>query len=298
MASLRRVHALSLTAWFRVPEFMPHYEVLSRASAFAVRTSAEDEVTLVSSRHVSHPWLHQAQYYPDKPWLEHVHDDHIRYSVEAYDGDGRHDDPVLTWPLTRWTKPHPRLDLAALRVANPHAFQAAMAAAGLRLCVHGVAEERPDALVPLLFHGHVTRPHPQREGVDGEVPPELEELRHADAAQLQAAVPVAALPTTQLPQRVAGHVVARSDRQVFAHTEGETALEMGMCGGPVVLAAGCGAAGADGDGDCVSCVGVVEGTVPDDVGSGGALSDATRQLIAGTAVFVEVDDLREFVETL
>ncbi len=74
---LRLLHA-------QVPDRgMLHFEVLSRASAFVARCPAGNRA-LLASRHVTHPQLYVDSYYNDKPWLQFVQSEHLRYSVEAY----------------------------------------------------------------------------------------------------------------------------------------------------------------------------------------------------------------------
>lgn len=94
-----------------------------------------------------------------------------------------------------------------------------------------------------------------------------------------------------MPLTVPGTLLARSSAQVFARTDMQ--LEMGMCGGPVLNAAG-------------ECLGLVEGIVPALTASeraeaaaaaagSGSVSLKARQLLAGSAVFVECDAIRDFL---
>ena len=72
----------------QVPEQgMQRFEVLSRASA-AVVVDPSQRPRLVSSRHVTHPFLYASSYYADRPWLECVDESHIRCSVEVYEVRG------------------------------------------------------------------------------------------------------------------------------------------------------------------------------------------------------------------
>lgn len=113
-----------------------------------------------------------------------------------------------------------------------------------------------------------------------------------------------------LPRVVDGHVLARSDRQVFARTR--SVLQMGMCGGPVLLEnqshddSGVAVARAGSTGvPLARCVGIVEGIVPTDFaaagggsGSSNAATAAARQALAGTAVYVESDEILAFLRTV
>ena len=67
-------------------------------------------------------------------------------------------------------------------------------------------------------------------------------------------------------------------------------LTDGMCGAPVVLAAGGDGAGA--------CIGAVEGIVPADGGAGGGDESARelRRLVVGHAAFVHSDVLRSLIK--
>lgn len=78
--------ALSFTSWFRVPEQgMKRFEILSRASAFAVtsKRAPTNAVHIVAALHVPCPFLFR-NYYPlsDYPWLSAVEDKHVRSRVE------------------------------------------------------------------------------------------------------------------------------------------------------------------------------------------------------------------------
>jgi len=80
-----------------------------------------------------------------------------------------------------------------------------------------------------------------------------------------------------IPTDVEGRFLGRSDRQAFYQTA--TTLKMGMCGGPVLNAAG-------------ECVAVTEGIVPVEVPPN---ASQARQAIAGAAVCIEAPVLQAFV---
>jgi hypothetical protein len=84
---IRRLFAISVAEMHvvsQLPELgMSQFEVLSRASAFAVTLPSRPPV-LLSSRHVTHPHHYLDTYYHDKEWLGAVNNRSLRYSVEAY----------------------------------------------------------------------------------------------------------------------------------------------------------------------------------------------------------------------
>ena len=142
-----------------------------------------------------------------------------------------------------------------------------MAAAGVRACsLRAVA---PHAGAALRFLGHASSG----------------ELVDADGAE-------APMP----PRAVTGAFLARSDAaQSFARTA--VACSTGMCGGPVLLEADDGSErGGDGD---LDCVGMLEGVVtPPADGAGGEPQSAKQRaasLLAGAAVFIDAQVLRNFV---
>ena len=104
----------------------------------------------------------------------------------------------------------------------------------------------------LDFHGHFLQP-------------ELDPVTKDDISLL-------------LPREIPGYLLARSDRQTFCKTA--ELLEMGMCGGPVLLGE--------------ECVGIVEGIVPaptmEEPAPGTPEHRRYQALsyVAGTAVYVEV----------
>jgi hypothetical protein len=68
----------------QLPELgMSQFEVLSRASAFAITLPSRPPL-LLSSRHVTHPHHYLDSYYQDKEWLAAVNNRSLRYSLEVY----------------------------------------------------------------------------------------------------------------------------------------------------------------------------------------------------------------------
>jgi hypothetical protein len=239
------LRVLSLTSRFYHPAVaMAGWDVLSRASAFAVAARSPDAPVrhhLVVSAHVVRPFLFPAYYPADRyPFLEVLGDDDIRCAVEVRDAAGR---PLAEVPLAGRIYVHPRRDIAVAHVADQAQLDAALAAAGATLQPVTLAAAPAGERQPLRFEGHVLRP----------LPPSAAGSTVAAAAAAAVDVETALM----LPTTVDGALLARSDAQTFA-TTGSAVLEMGMCGGPVLQLLR-----ADDDGTGVGeCVGVVEGVVP------------------------------------
>jgi hypothetical protein len=105
--------ALSLTSWFFHPDVvgMSDYEVLSRASAFAVPARARSAGPhFVLSQHVTHPFNY-ARYYPEEryPFVHALAEDNVRCTLEARRPSGV---PERQLRLRRRIRTHPGRDLA------------------------------------------------------------------------------------------------------------------------------------------------------------------------------------------
>ena len=228
---------VGLSTWFRLPDHMARHEVLCRGSAFLVAGAAP---LLIASAHVVEPWRFPA-YYPEE-WVQRVGPGDVRYFLEARDASAR----IEACAEARVVGAHASRDAACL--APLEALDA------LDLGALGLGRGAPAAGARLSFDGHSIED--RRSGsVDGL------DRDGADPDDDRALV----------PRSVAGSYArvgnAGSDAaQHFAATE--SALGMGMCGGPVVVS-GSGA-----------CAGMVEGVVPDGV-----------PVVGGHAAFIASDQL-------
>jgi len=252
--------AASLTTWFSAPPLTPpgSFEVLARASCFLVAAPRE-RLVLLASAHVSHPHRHQ-HLFPRAPFLAGVRDAALRYSVELRDGAGVATARVRLPPRAAPAR-HAARDAAAL--ALPRAAARALLAALPALAPARLARARAPPRARLRAEGHFLAP--ARDAATGD-----------DTSAL-------------LPRAVRGALLARSAAQAFVETE--EVLEMGMCGGPVVLEEG---------EDAGAVAGLVEGIVPagapDDAPAADAVQARARALLGGKAVMVEVDELRQLVD--
>jgi hypothetical protein len=261
--------ALSLTSWFYHPDVagMTDYEVLSRASAFAVTSSsrAQPRLHIVASQHVTHPFRY-GRYYPAEryPFVHALSEDHVRCTLESRRPSGETERQLR---LRRRMRTHPDRDLALGQLLESDAPQ--FEGLGLEPLV---LDDRPlREGEPLAFVGHVVR-------------------EDASSAAAAAAGGAASTEGQPRPHSVAGTFVARSPaHQCFARTE--ELLEIGMCGGPVLDEAG-------------RCVGVIEGVVPQPATA--AELDGRRQadesprertarLLGGCAVFIGAEEVARLV---
>jgi hypothetical protein len=264
--------AVSLTTWFFLPELgMSRYEVLSRSSACAVRLPSEKGSrgargerpwAFLTSQHVTHPFRYPAYYSaPEHAFVHLLCEADVKHTLEIRDvATGR---PLVTGHAAS-ALGSTRRDVALVTLSQQSLFMAQARAAGCLPVELELARFAPGEGAELQFAGH-TRVAVSDLGGGGGGEAEDGGGEHApedeDGFRL-------------VPYSVPGVLLARSPAQVFAHTG--TTLELGMCGGPVM----------DGDG---ACVGVVEGIVPSEEGSGG------RSQLSGAAVFVEIGDLRELM---
>mgnify|MGYP001123180601 CR=1 FL=1 len=123
MAAAARRLAVSVTAWFKVPELgMQTYEFLSRGSAFAVVPILELPVSpapaalLVTAKHVVHPWTLPTLFPDAAGWLAAVEAKHVVHTVEVREeGSGA---VVGQWVAQPQTYVHRSWDVAALYVAG------------------------------------------------------------------------------------------------------------------------------------------------------------------------------------
>lgn len=110
-AGLRRVVAASVTSRFCLPEQgMTHFDVLSRASTFAVDVSRSrlggTGLLFLTSAHVVHPFAFRHLYPGDEnAWLDFVEERHVRASLEVRDPDCGH--VVAELPFAQSVLRHP-----------------------------------------------------------------------------------------------------------------------------------------------------------------------------------------------
>lgn len=257
---------------------MKDFEILSRASAFAVRRlDGEEDLPwhIISSQHVTHPFRYP-QYYPPEqyPWLEHITPEHTRITLELREEvTGRSLVAAEVDPATATC--HPSRDVALLHMKDQPHFAAEAAAAGLQLEPLQLASEVCPSAAPLLFEGHFLEDAQSDASANGIGSGSGSGNGEAAAAQVL------------IPRSVRGHFLARSERgQTFARTP-SAVLPMGMCGGPVLDHAG-------------AVTGVIEGIVPATNGdtntNGDSVAARARKLLSGCVVFVDAaPDLHSLV---
>jgi len=323
--------ALSVTSWFHHPalDMAFRWEPLSRGTATLLRAPGGDSgaaaaggggrLALALSHHVAAPFAFPRLYPPEgaRAFLARLSGARVRCSLELRCADsGR----VRARVRLRPPRAAPVVghaggrDVAALAVreADLAALAAAAAAAGAPLSPLEREALRPLALpragaappaegAPLDFLGHFLL----AEGEGAAATAESEGAGAAggggdgdgDGDEGGGARAYFADGSRMLPRAVAGRVLLRSQRQVFARTR--KLLEEGMCGGAVVRADE--GAGADADSER-ECLGIIEGIVPAMAAPppGGAEAESAperaRRLLAGAAVFVEAEELRAFLE--
>ncbi len=330
--ALARTACLSITSWFHHSDLDMafRWEPLSRGTATLLRApdagAGGGRLALALSHHVAAPFAFPRLYPPEgaRAFLARLSGARVRCSLELRCADsGR----VRARVRLRPPREAPVLghaggrDVAALAVreADLAALAAAAAAAGaplsslereaLRPLVLPPAGAAPPAEgAPLGFRGHFLLG-------EGAAAPEAAAGgaaiggggRDGDGDEGGGRGAYFADSSRLLPRAVAGRLLLRSQRQVFARTR--ELLEEGMCGGAVVRAdAGAGAgAGADATvaADDSECLGIIEGIVPASaavaaappggVAEAESAPDRARRLLAGAAVFVEAEELRAFL---
>jgi hypothetical protein len=94
---------LSITSWFYHPDLgMKDFEVLSRASAFAIQRSdgrSDASPHIITSQHVTHPFRFP-HYYPQDTheWLAHLTPEHIKCTLELREvSDANQHRPAFTF---------------------------------------------------------------------------------------------------------------------------------------------------------------------------------------------------------
>ena len=278
---------------------MEGFEILSRASAFLVRADtkfmnknrrsafpiahsstyaarAADKSGLsffpshhiVTSSHVVSPWK-WPRYYPEE-WLQFVTEEHTHYTLEIRDDTGVFISQVECNPVTYH---HANKDLAVLHLADEQE--------NLSL-LEDIGYEHIDLLAPrkskglavqgvlLDFYGHNVSGGNKSEGHSNFQSPSANPKKQENADDR--------LP---VPLRVDGEIVHRTSEQIFCKTS--SVLTDGMCGGPVVMT-------SEGEDQKASRIcGMVEGIVP---------VDHPVEALQGLAVFIESDDIRDFLKDI
>ena len=138
--------SLLFTTWFHHPAVvMDGFEVLSRASAFVVRSRGN--LHIIASQHVTRPFAFPQYYAPERfPFVHVLGAEHVRCTVSARGADA----PVALRPRPL---AHPNRDLAvahAVEDAQLDALLEAGTATALTLDARELTEGEA-----LEFHGHV-----------------------------------------------------------------------------------------------------------------------------------------------
>jgi hypothetical protein len=263
---------VTVTSWFFDRDLdMADFEPLARASALLLSPRGGGGALLLAAAHVTHPHR-RAWLYPGAPdFLSSLRDEHVRLTVEVRGADGG----VLARARAARAAPHASRDVSLVRLAGAEAgggtaWARAAAAAGVRACALSAAAPAAGARLRVLGHASTGA------------------LLAADGAE-------APMP----PLSLAGTFLGRSgSAQSFARTE--RPCELGMCGGPVVLADGGDSGAAD-----LHCIGMLEGVVtpppPGPLAAANALTPEqaakrrAAEVLAGAAVFIDAGELLDFI---
>jgi hypothetical protein len=317
-------HTLSISSWFCVPEQgMNQFEILSRGSAFLVQSDASRMVSVdksrsfplgvhtkrsntsallptyhvVTSSHVVSPWK-WPNYYPEE-WLQHVNEQHTYYTLEVRDEHGVFITQAECRPVTYH---HLNKDLAVLHMDDEGDSLAMMKEAGykpLSMIPHSSffgecavnmrdGRKKPSHYyykgLALNFHGHDVTEDAQPEG-GGDFDKPLENRSGSEGEYSAFSGGDERIP---IPKVVDGRVEHNQGPQIFCKTA--SILTYGMCGGPVIVDSKYvmhddvvreGGSSSD----ALVC-GLIEGIVP---------SDHSVEELQGSAVFIESDDIHEFI---
>lgn len=218
---------------------------------------------VVAASHVLSPWQWK-NYYP-QPWLKHVTQDHVRYSVSVYDMDDKDTskvhEPLATFGLNPYPIHHKNMDLALVHLKSEEAALKHMQSLGvemLHLTENDRAFNRGD---DVTFEGfELTDYHYETlEKLSDEIESEREKKKSEDDIRVF------------VPYGIKGKLIFASAERFLAKTD--TPLPEGVCGGPVI------------DSDGKVC-GIVEGIVP---------VDHKEKDMAGAAAFIPYFQLREFI---
>jgi len=219
---------------------------------------------VVAASHVLSPWKWK-NYYP-QPWLKHVTQDHVRYSVSLYDMDEKDTskvhEPLATFGLNPYPIHHNSMDLAIIHLKSEEAALKHMQSLGVEM-LHLTDNHRMfNRGDEVTFEGfELTDDHYEKlEKLNDEMQSELQKKR-SEQEDIRVFV----------PYEIKGNLIFASAERFLAQTEAP--LPEGVCGGPVI------------DSDGKVC-GIVEGIVP---------VDHKEKDMAGAAAFIPYFKLREFI---
>jgi hypothetical protein len=218
---------------------------------------------VVAASHVLSPWQWK-NYYP-QPWLKHVTQDHVRYSVSVYDMENKDTskvhEPLATFGLNPYPIHHNTMDLALIHLKSEEAALKQMQSLGVEL-LHLTENDRMfNRGDEVTFEGfELTDDHYDNlEKVNDEIESEREKKKSEEDIRVF------------VPYEIKGKLIFASAERFLAKTD--TPLPEGVCGGPVI------------DSDGKVC-GIVEGIVP---------VDHKEKDMAGAAAFIPYFRLREFI---
>lgn len=292
---------LSLTSWFHHPSINQHYEVLCRGSVTCLDESKTDTLSLIASHHVCSPFRFPQHY--DQPFLSSLSEEHVRFSIEVRDMNGSILSQIRLDPTRATVFGHKIRDIASLPLHRLEFDTLRKGAASSNVSIQPVklvssssSSSSKQAVyegLELDFIGHFLSP-----SIDPNTGEDISLL---------------------IPKKIPGRVKLCT-RQTFATTS--EILEMGFCGGAVLKrregkndssdsdssSSNSVGVGVGNDESTLECVGVVEGIVPiannttskselnttDNLGSINPI-DQAKKLLAGCAVFVEANEIRELL---
>jgi hypothetical protein len=305
--ALFRHGVLSLTSWFQHPSINQQYEVLCRGSVTCLDESKKDTLSLIASHHVCSPFRFPQHY--DQPFLSSLSEEHVRFSIEVRDMNGSILSQIRLDPTRATVFGHKIRDIASLPLHRLEFDTLRKGAASSNVNI------QPVKLVSSSSSSSSSSKQAVYEGL------ELDFIGHFLSPSID--------PNTGedisllIPKKIPGRVKLCT-RQTFATTS--EILEMGFCGGAVLKRregkndssdssssssssdSNSVGVGNDNDESTLECVGVVEGIVPiannttskselnttDNLGSINP-KDQAKKLLAGCAVFVEANEIREIL---
>lgn len=264
---------------------METFDIMSRASVVPVHVGQQPlknvlapKTIIFTSQHVTHPMRWENCYPRDQyPWLEFVHDHHMKYQLEVRDSDNgklyRHF-PVSIMDI------HPVRDMSLLRIDNEQSFFDYLESEDYK---RYMVTEVDDLLLDLYPHQVHEDQYVQFKGF--ELAGSDDEKSMEDT--LDDATSEDSMGETDqenlLPKLVHGHVnmIDIGKHRVFARTANEP-VSMGMCGGPVLVR-------DEAHGGKMMCAGMLEGLVS-------GINDPKLNHLQGNAVFIPSTEMKLFME--
>jgi len=296
---------LSLTSWFHHPSINRNYEVLCRGSVTCLDESTTDTLSLIASHHVCSPFRFPQHY--DQPFLSSLSEEHVRFSIEVRDMNGSIISQIRLDPTRATVFGHIIRDIASLPLHRLEFDTLRKGAASSNVSI------KPVKLVSSSSSLSSSSSSSSKQAVYEGL--ELDFIGHFLSPSID--------PNTGedisllIPKNIPGLVKLRT-RQTFAATN--EILEMGFCGGAVLkrrqgkndsTSSNSGSVGSEKDESTLECVGVVEGIVPiannttsksevNITDNRGIINptngiDQAKKLLAGCAVFVEANEIRELL---